>query len=611
MQYKTGQPAAKNMSNKILLTPNGVAVLVLTFFAFILLWRCFYSFCWSDESFYLSTVHRLYLGQKPFVDEWHPAQLDAVLILPIYRLYILINGSNDGIYLFVRLFYVAITYIVSIFTYRTLKHNYGILPAVSCALFYLLFSRANIMGLSYYNLFVTFFLAGLLFLYHSIYLSGTGGIRFPLLFFTGIAWALAVVCLPYAAIIYLFGTISLFIMYTVKRNKSGLKAVGILWAGTILPAFFYLYFILSRVSVQELLMNMMHIFKDPTHWNLSIAETLETVIRIICRNNIWIGSVIVLTIFLFVLHKLMGRSFNAVLLKLLFLIAVIATALNMWKIAGLPCRGYLLFTLFGFEMILLDHCYGIGETGSKKHRLINLFKSAEFRFFIVSGIIVAILYMFSSNTLEDAMSVGFIFCAMGMVLAISKLEIGVKWELPFIYMRNLNIFLVILLALNTRITGIYRDAPISELNTMIAVGPAKGLFTTRQHNEEYNQLVYAIESIGNQYGEDDTIFITRWAPWLYLCTDIPCGVLTTWRLALDDERLEEYFTTHKQQNLKYVFVINETYGNFSAVRFNNDGGKATPNKNNMQGFLYENLVSGSYKPVQYDAGTLYIRNEME
>lgn len=28
--------------------------------------RCFYSFCWSDESFYLSLIHRFWVGDKPW-----------------------------------------------------------------------------------------------------------------------------------------------------------------------------------------------------------------------------------------------------------------------------------------------------------------------------------------------------------------------------------------------------------------------------------------------------------------------------------------------------------------------------------------------------------------
>ena len=68
----------------------------------LLLWRCQYSFCWSDESFYLSTVHRFWLGDAPFRDEWNTGQLYAVLLLPFYGAWRALAGSTEGIYLAAR-----------------------------------------------------------------------------------------------------------------------------------------------------------------------------------------------------------------------------------------------------------------------------------------------------------------------------------------------------------------------------------------------------------------------------------------------------------------------------------------------------------------------------
>ena len=63
------------------------AFITISLIAVILVVRCFYSFCWSDEGFYLSLVHRFWVGDRPFVDEWSGVQLYAVVLLPIYALY--------------------------------------------------------------------------------------------------------------------------------------------------------------------------------------------------------------------------------------------------------------------------------------------------------------------------------------------------------------------------------------------------------------------------------------------------------------------------------------------------------------------------------------------
>ena len=83
---------------------------LLTAAAAVLLYRCFFSFVWSDESFYLSLVHRFWAGDAPIVDEWSGVQFYAVILLPVYSLYRLLVGSSDGVYLFFRILAVVSQY---------------------------------------------------------------------------------------------------------------------------------------------------------------------------------------------------------------------------------------------------------------------------------------------------------------------------------------------------------------------------------------------------------------------------------------------------------------------------------------------------------------------
>ena len=67
-------------------TKEKVPYLLLTGVTGVLLYRCFFSFVWSDESFYLSLVHRFWVGDRPVIDEWPGVQFYAVALLPLYSI---------------------------------------------------------------------------------------------------------------------------------------------------------------------------------------------------------------------------------------------------------------------------------------------------------------------------------------------------------------------------------------------------------------------------------------------------------------------------------------------------------------------------------------------
>ena len=119
--------------------------------------RAQYSFCWLDESFYVALADRFFDGAAPFVDEWHPVQIYAPLLVPVYALYIQVAGSTTGIILFFRYAYLFLSFFTAMIAYRTLSREYGRFVACSIALCYLFYIRANIQGLSYYSLCTTFF----------------------------------------------------------------------------------------------------------------------------------------------------------------------------------------------------------------------------------------------------------------------------------------------------------------------------------------------------------------------------------------------------------------------------------------------------------------------
>ena len=87
--------------------------LILGIGSLLLLCKCFFSFCWSDETFYFSTVYRFYQGDSIFLHEWFPTQLSAVILLPLFSIYMNIVGSTTGILLYFRICFVVFSLISS------------------------------------------------------------------------------------------------------------------------------------------------------------------------------------------------------------------------------------------------------------------------------------------------------------------------------------------------------------------------------------------------------------------------------------------------------------------------------------------------------------------
>ena len=174
---------------------------LLSILACILFVRNYYSFCWSDESLYMAEVHRLFLGERPFVDEWHPTQFYAVLLLPWYRLYVRWNGSTDGIYLWARHLYLFLSLGVGIYSCYILNKYIKITIGFSIAAgaLIMLYSRSCVAGISYHNIFMLLTVLADMLLIHATQCRHTEGISRKcraVSILSGICIGMAIVTIP-------------------------------------------------------------------------------------------------------------------------------------------------------------------------------------------------------------------------------------------------------------------------------------------------------------------------------------------------------------------------------------------------------------------------------
>lgn len=98
-----------------------VCLLVLSTFS---LWRVKYGFVETDEQGILAFAYAFAKGDRPIIDNWHPAHLWAVLVTPFMWIYGAFHNSFAGIYLFLRHFFVFFHMLAMVSVYYILqKHS--------------------------------------------------------------------------------------------------------------------------------------------------------------------------------------------------------------------------------------------------------------------------------------------------------------------------------------------------------------------------------------------------------------------------------------------------------------------------------------------------------
>lgn len=163
----------------------------------------------------------------------------------------------------------------------------------------------------------------------------------------------------------------------------------------------------------------------------------------------------------------------------------------------------------------------------------------------------------------------------------------------------LSLAVAVLLSGVYRIMVVYRDSDLMNLNVKIEEGPAKGLFTSAEHYEQYMQVL----AVMDQYcsGEGNVLILSL-CPWAYLCTDMRCGAYTTWRIKMDrnDEKLNAYYEQHPDRIPNVVIELNDNIGNYDLT----ENPQYDPERYNS--FLWQYMEDNSYEKITVECGYVWL-----
>lgn len=535
----------------------------LTVLAAVLAVRALYGFCWSDESFYLTFAQRLWNGQQLIVDEWHPVQFYSVLFYPILSLYRLLFGTT-GIYLFARELYVAAAWGTSLLIFYTFRRKASAFTGFLCAAIYLGYSRGNIWGLSYYNLFLTFCL-----LFACLTVRSREGGLLSLL--AGVCLAAAVLCVPYFALFVIPGLIVCLCLPKFRR-----RGAWTLGGVAALAALFLLFFLPKDLTA--VLANLREILSDPEHTGGPLGNLLAALRDVKLLYSYEAVLAVLSGAVLLVGVRLLPKRFGPLPGLLIAACGAAVSLKRYWP--GETGFAFYQFALFCLPAMVLCWVRKEIRTDALLLRLL--------------GAAVALSMALSSNTEAITFTVGLPIYAMGVLLQLDGLS-G-EGTLP---LRGFGVGLacvVLCITFGTRIFSVFRDGPLNTLTESMAIGPAAGIRTTPEHAEQYGQILAMLEELEQEYGPENPIFFTSILPWGYLATDFPCGAPTAWRTHVDSSRLESYYETHAIPTI--VVVLDENVGS--------SPDKPLLNENTLGGRLWDYMEQNGYVCREYPCARVYV-----
>ncbi|MGI6032590.1 MAG: ArnT family glycosyltransferase [Coriobacteriales bacterium] len=550
---------------------RNIPYLLLVVACAALLARSFYGFSWLDESFYVALVDRLYRGASPFLDEWHPAQVYAPLLLPFYALWIAVTGGTDGVILWFRVLYVLISFATALVTYRVLARDFGRLAGTCIALCYFFYVRANILGMSYYALCTTFFLLGIVCSWSTWRrirdnLDGDepGTARVLLPFGAGVFFALSIVCDPYVIIVFALACLVGLICALVMRR--GAVFVPFAWAiaGALIVAAIYLWYVFLRSDPAAIMANLGNIFSSHDE-NLSALERIPNYLSYLPVSKTGFAGTCALTVFLIVwrakklpLSPAFKRNVLIIDFALFALTCAVALATSLH-----PNKAFIAFVEFVVPLYFLADDLHPG-------------KHPELFAFWLPGILLSLVWQFSSNTQVCGIIIGFSIASYGALITLFDVFPAAQQEIhdsgdedafgrALLEQRCARIcrglavaaaVALVVITIAIRLTSVYGDCSWQDMDATIETGPAAGLITSSQHKADYEGVEELVSAIDDEGG----VWIEPMAPWAYLETDGGCSAPSAWNTFPDESDWDTYINQQGHAKPEWILVTNDDTG---------------------------------------------------
>lgn len=248
---------------------NDTFKLILLFFTIISLISKLYYGLDIDEQYTLSMGYRIYSGDQILKSIWDPYQLSALFIVPIYTLNKFLFNSFAHIIFNIRIIGLLIQAIIAYTVYRAFKKNISQDFAYIAGLTYLILLPKQTLIIDHSNLLNWF---STLLTISLFYFFQTKKIIY--LIITGILLSLAVIAYPTQAILLAL----IMIILMIYQKKNCFKYSILLASVCFILFIFFISYILTYMSLPNIVFNAIMITKEGSHSISIIARIFEAFI---------------------------------------------------------------------------------------------------------------------------------------------------------------------------------------------------------------------------------------------------------------------------------------------------------------------------------------------
>lgn len=541
----------------------GFAALFLLFW-----WRAYRGFDWSDESAVYAAAYRLVLGDLPLVDSWDTHAGWSLLMAPALAWYKQWNGSMDGVILAGRLCFLVVQTAAAVVVYRRLLgFSRSHLAAMLGGWLTAAFVPGMILNFSPQS-------AGLL----SMVLSCTSllwGLRresprlWPSAIQAGLWAGLAAVIYPsFLPAAIPMGVMLLFCRPVIPRKK-GRTVLSFLcfWLGVALPVVLFLLYLgnmLGWKTLWDYFPWLITSRKNPfsgygkavfTFFQgysksdpLYLAEFSILILMLLSR---WVRIPLDLPFDI----KTIFQSIVKIALPICILAnVVIIIAQEDWDVPANIKMGHLLAAAGIWPIIL---CI-LNPSRRSKLLLLGMYLPGQMMalgahltdrpgdfgasFALLPSMLAAVLIVYENyGPLLRSINHG----SMETVVA------AIRTCMVMVAFFLLGTTIMIRAALA------YRDLPVSQLNTEMTSGPAKGILTTEIDAGVYDSMV---QEIRENEGSGESMLILGNLPFGYLCTDCLPATPMVSSVSTDSQYLYDYLVEDLSRRPKWIYAPKPAYG---------------------------------------------------
>lgn len=538
-------------------------------------WKCSYGFGGNDEPFYLTIPHRLIMGDSLIGDEWHLSQLSGIFLMPFVGLYTFITGGTEGIIFAARIMYVILHCAVSVFVYTRLR-KYGYL-SVFASVLYFIFTPYNIMAMSYNTM-------GLDFVTITGVIMGTIGFKkkAPIII-SGLTFAAAVLCCPYLAFGYLLYIICVLIHKFIKNKNTNFVLKSELFAGKTFLFFsigifalaaLFMIFLLSRISVGDIIKNIPYMLLDPEHPSMPVITKLRMYFNSIINfhSHFYIALYSYLAMIIVMIFDKKRKLHRSVYL-------IVTTAIVIFcYILILPQLTSSYYNAIMFPLIFIGITSYILCEKKPKEIFISIF---------ALGIVYTFAGCFGSNQYFYFISMAMASINLASYVFLAQLiremrtnpdniEYAVWVKRGSFLFAAFMIFLQGAFQLTSKINHCFWESgDTTTLTSQIATGPAKGIYTNPANYVTYEKTSSDLDYYKNK--EKDNILFLTYRTWCYLkVNDFPYGTYSAWLSVSNPtvciDRLNKYYTLNPDKKPEYVYIPKDSDFDFSDI-YNAAGAK--------------------------------------